>query len=647
FLALDDMPGIERISRFFGYNRIRALSVNDRDYLRPGNMPISEKLDEILCEHRLKEQVDSVYLLTSPKILGFAFNPVSFFFCFSSCKRLVAVIAEVRNTFDEKILYLLQDQSGPALYCLKTGELSKRFYVSPFNKVDGEYDFDIRVTERDAKVVISYNREGHHHFTATLTGRFTELSAENICKSFLTIAKNTVLILPRIILEAIKLHYLKKLPVQRKPLLTEDFAFDLRQPKMLEKASWKVINRYLTQFTKGRIVVELPNGERHEYGDRSLAIPAVIKVKDYSFFRDLILQHDIGLGEAYVSGKFEVDDLTLMIKHFIANIEVVNRKTPLTARLAGAVQSFRHALNRNNKSGSKRNIHAHYDLSNELFENFLDRTMTYSSGLFLSEDDDLEQAQRNKLDRIAQLAQLKKEDHVLEIGCGWGSFAIHAAENYGCKVTGITLSQNQLELARRRVRAAGLEDLVTLKLIDYRDVVGKFDKIVSVEMIEAVGHQYYPTFFKHCDRLLKPDGLMVLQAITIPDYRFKGAAKGADWIQKHIFPGSTIPSLTALSRAMEKSSCLTIESSSHFGKHYARTLREWRVNFDANEEAIRSLGYDTRFIRTWRYYLSYCEAGFDSLYTGLYHIRFTRPMNASLAVNQGLSSYSADSQKVA
>ena len=630
FLSLRDLAGIQRLSNLFGYNKNRALSIHDRDYLRPGNLTIDIKVATLLADHGVAHEVEDIFLLTSPKIFGIAFNPVSFFFCFSHSKELIAVIAEVRNTFKEKHLYFLQGKEGRAMYSMHTGEREKRFYVSPFNKVDGEYDFRIKVTEREARVTINYTREGGKHFTASLQGTFEPLSKESLRKSFMSIGMNTLLILPRIIKEAMKLHYLKKLPVQPKPLVSDDCAYDLREPRLLDRIAWKLVNKYFRQFKKGRIILELPNGELHEYGDPKGSRPATMKVHDYSVFRDLILHHDIGLGDAFVERKYSTNDLTLLLKNFVQNMDVLHTKPTLISYFTTLLRSVKHFMRRNNKLGSRKNIHAHYDLSNDLFETFLDPTMTYSSALYESEEDTLEQAQIRKLDRMAELAQLSADDHVLEIGCGWGSFAIHAASKYGCKVTGITLSQNQLELARKRVHAKGLDHLIELKLIDYRDIEGRYDKIISIEMIEAVGHQYYPTFFENCERLLKEDGIMVLQAITIPDYRFEEASKGADWIQKEIFPGSTIPSLTALSKGMEQSSRFIIENVSHVGKHYARTLREWRELFFENRERILGLGYDERFIRYWQYYLCYCEAGFDSLYTGVHHIRFTRPMNESL-----------------
>jgi cyclopropane-fatty-acyl-phospholipid synthase len=280
------------------------------------------------------------------------------------------------------------------------------------------------------------------------------------------------------------------------------------------------------------------------------------------------------------------------------------------ARAAAPLRAAAHWLRRNTRAGSRRNIAAHYDLGNDFFALFLDASMMYSCALFEDPAATLAEAQRAKLDAVCRKLALGPGDHVLEIGTGWGGFALHAASRYGCRVTTTTISRNQHELARERVRAAGLEARVTLLLEDYRDLRGRYDKLVSIEMIEAIGHQYFGEFFRRCDALLAPGGRMLLQAITIADQRYEAARDEVDFIKRYIFPGCCIPSVTALARAMTASSTLRIEHLEDIGPHYATTLARWRDNLLGNAARVRALGLPESFLRMWVFYLCYCEAGF-------------------------------------
>jgi cyclopropane-fatty-acyl-phospholipid synthase len=272
----------------------------------------------------------------------------------------------------------------------------------------------------------------------------------------------------------------------------------------------------------------------------------------------------------------------------------------------------------------------HYDLSNDFFALFLDPSMTYSSGIYSSPVTTLKEAQQAKLDRMISLAQIGPDDHVLEIGCGWGGFAIRAATTTGCRVTGITLSPSQLAEAQKRVKAAGLEKQIELKLIDYRKMSGQFDKIVSIEMLEAVGHEHFESYFSSIDRLLKKDGIVALQGITIPDHRYASYLQGVDWIQKHIFPGGEIASVSGLSTSMARSSKLTIERLDSFPLDYAQTLRDWRKIFHERIDEVRKLGFGDDFIRTWDYYFCYCEAGFNERVISVIQLQLSRPHNNKL-----------------
>jgi cyclopropane-fatty-acyl-phospholipid synthase len=286
-----------------------------------------------------------------------------------------------------------------------------------------------------------------------------------------------------------------------------------------------------------------------------------------------------------------------------------------------------HWLNRNSQAGSRRNIEAHYDLGNEMFELFLDPTMMYSCAYYPDSKASLDQAATAKLQRICEKLQLSETDHVVEIGTGWGGFAIYAATHFGCKVTTTTISKQQYEIARQRVIAAGLEDKVTLLMEDYRDLQGAYDKLVSIEMIEAVGPQYLETYFTKCSTLLKPDGIMLIQAITIQDQFYDQAIKSVDFIQRYIFPGGFIPSVTAISNAVKNATDTRLFQMEDIGPHYATTLRDWRKNFFNNIEQIKALGYSDQFIAMWEFYLCYCEGGFLERILGTSHLVFVKPDN--------------------
>ena len=396
------------------------------------------------------------------------------------------------------------------------------------------------------------------------------------------------------------------------------------KPTAFETFCLKQVDQRLRRITTGHLVVALPDGTQRDYGDRS--DPVRLVVKRYRFFAQLVLAGNIGMGETWTDGDWESDNLTGVLELFIHNIAPL-KASGLTAGIGKRLQHLlQHAQKRNTREGSRRNIHAHYDLGNDFYRTFLDNdTMLYSSALFEDANETLADAQRRKIHRLVELAAIGPAHHVLEIGCGWGGFAIETAKHTGCRVTGITISQEQFDFARERVAAEGLQDRVSIVMCDYRDMQGTFDRIVSIEMLEAVGHAYYGAFFAACDRLLAPGGRVVLQVITIPDQRYDGYRRNPDWIQKHIFPGGMLPSLTELSRAMTRDSALTVEHLDNIGVQYGETLRRWRAAFTAQSDALISMGYDATFQRKWIYYLCYCEAGFQTRFTNNLHLVLARP----------------------
>jgi cyclopropane-fatty-acyl-phospholipid synthase len=337
---------------------------------------------------------------------------------------------------------------------------------------------------------------------------------------------------------------------------------------------------------------------------------ATLTVNDPALYRAMALNGSVGAAEAFMDGAWECSDLTALVRMLVRNRDLLDRMESGFARLGGALLRAWHARRRNSRGGSRRNIADHYDLGNDLFRLFLDESMMYSSGIHRSADEPLEAAQFRKLDRICRKLALTPADHLVEIGTGWGGMALHAARHYGCKVTTTTISKEQHALAVERIAAAGLSDRVTVLLEDYRDLKGRYDKLVSIEMIEAIGHQFLDTYFGKVSSLLAPHGLGLIQAITIEDHRYERALRNVDFIQRYIFPGSFIPSVAAMTGAMARATDLKLFHLEDIGPSYAVTLRQWRERFDARLDEVRALGYPERFVRMWHFYLAYCEGGF-------------------------------------
>ena len=382
--------------------------------------------------------------------------------------------------------------------------------------------------------------------------------------------------------------------------------------------------RQLGQLKNGHLVV-IENGERLMFGDSSAGLVGEVQIHDTSVWGMIASNGSIGAGEAFIHGYWSSPDLTKVIRVLVSNMDVLDAMEGGLARLGRPLIRGLHWVNRNTRKGSQKNIAAHYDLGNEMFEQFLDPTMMYSAAQFLTADDTLEQAQLNKLQRICQKLDLKPEDHLLEIGTGWGSMALYAAQHYGCKVTTTTLSKEQFDYTKNRVVALGLQDQVTLLLEDYRDLTGQYDKLVSIEMIEAVGHHFLPSYFKQCSQLLKPHGLMLLQAITIREQRYEQAKSSVDFIQRYIFPGGALPSVQKMLEIVGKDTDMNMMHMEDFGLHYAKTLRLWHENFRRAHGRLTELGYDEYFLRMWEFYLCYCEGGFLERSIGTAQLLLAKP----------------------
>lgn len=387
-------------------------------------------------------------------------------------------------------------------------------------------------------------------------------------------------------------------------------------------------------------VSELPIGTIILHDELDVETPVVntdaiiISVNDMRFYIDVMLAGSNGAASAYRDGFWSCNNLTGLFQLMVRNLDTLDKLEGGFASIGNWWLKRRHKSRSNTRNGSRQNIHAHYDLGNEFFELMLDPTMTYSSGYFLSEESNMEEASIEKLDRICRKLNLQINDHVVEIGTGWGSFAIHAASHYGCRVTTTTISKEQFKFASERIRKLGLRDKIDIRLSDYRDLRGKYDKLVSIEMIEAVGHDFLPAYFSACSNLLKENGQACIQAITMPDHRYDQYLKNSDFIQQFIFPGSCVPSITAIQNAITKGSDLRISQLEDFGQHYARTLDQWRRTFISEFEAVENMAYSEDFNRLWEYYLCYCEAGFLERYTGVIQFVLDKPGSGRKAIKK-------------
>lgn len=614
---VDLLPSTSQTTALFSVDAFNLLSLRTLDFLHYGTGTLREKVENQLARHEITIVPDRIELITGLRMLGYAFTPVSFFLCYDNSNYLYAVLAFVNNTFAESHVYVLsggeeiEKEVRGVRHSYRRFTCQKDFHVSPFFGMDWQYEFLIRSDSEGVDIWVNMNRGGKTEFYSEMWGHTVRFDDRSITKTLVVYPLSAVLNLPRIMIQAAKLK-LKGLPVFTRPEPISDDTVRRRKPTVLQRLCMAGCDRILSGIPNGKLTVTLPGGLTHEYGSPTSGLKADIVIKDLSFFSDILFHGDIGFGDSFVRGAWATSDLSQLLKLASVNSEIMTSRYANAHILSRPFRLLKKFLRRNSKRGSRKNIGAHYDLGNDFYKLMLDETMAYSSAIFERGDETLTVAQHRKIDRLLDGLNLTPKSHLLEIGTGWGELAKRAAERFGCRVTSVTISKEQFEYSRERIARSGLDSLVTIEFRDYRDLSGEYDAIVSVEMIEAVGREYLNGFIVKCSQLMKRGGRFALQAITIADDKYDEYCRSEDWIQRRIFPGGHLPSLAHLQTIFKERTALEVIDIHHIGQSYMRTLQLWRESFFKNLDAVRKLGFDDRFIRTWQYYLCYCEVGFDT-----------------------------------
>jgi cyclopropane-fatty-acyl-phospholipid synthase len=610
----------------FGYNRFDVCSIYDDDYLGKGKGTILDKVKELTQKKTGITDIGKVYLVTNPRYLGYVFNPVSFFWVYSSAGKLLAFIADVNNTFGDTHAYFVGIEKEVPVRFEQVFRQKKSFHVSPFFGIEGDYCFQFADILEEFAVRIAIKREEEKDFVAEVFGASSQIDRFSLLRELFVRPLTGIITFPRIVWQALRLKFQRKLAWNARPIPESMDTHTIRGAKLLERLALKIICKQLIKIKEGQITIIYPDNTSDHYGDLSSPLKATLYVKHYRLFTKILYGGDVAAGESYIAGDWKSDNLPALLQIFSLNRDSLQLRNPAGIAFSNVFSRLAHIFRSNTKSGSKKNIAAHYDLGNEMFKEFLDPTMTYSAALFDGESENLEEAQIRKLDRIIELANIKNGDNVLEIGCGWGSFAVRAAEKFGCRVTCLTLSTEQAAYARELVIKKDLTSKIEIKLIDYRDFSEdtnnweKFDAVVSIEMIEAVGREYLPAYFKAIEKLMKSSAKTVIQAITLDNKRLDFYEKGCDFIQRYIFPGCYVPSIEVLKSVLESNTKLSWHSAMPFGINYAKTLKIWRACFLKNLKKK----LPKSFIASWDYYFSYCEAGFRSGQLDCYKIVITK-----------------------
>lgn len=601
-----------------GYNQRRLWSIYDADYLDPTADTLDAKLNKHMQSMQFQQPVTHIQLLTMPRYLGRPFKPISLYLLYHT-DTLVGLMAEVTNTYKESYLYQCdkRHQIGPNQF-----KIEKPFHVSPFLNETGHYHFTIANTASRLLVTIDYYQANQKVLTATFGGTPQPLSRYQLLKTAITHPLTNALVLPRIFKHAIILYYKKKLHANVKPIgqnLIRTMPLSLSHRRI-----WSILSNRLKQLKHGCLTLTLPDGSQEEFGDPASSLQAQITINNTWFFSTLARKGEIGFAQAYIRGYWHSSSVANLLKVILINCSLIQSmgNGSWWYRLYLKFATRKQALNTVDQS--KSNIQDHYDISNDFYALFLDETKLYSSALFDNESESLSTAQQRKLRALVEPMNLSPTDHVLEIGSGWGGMALYIAKTVGCRVTTITLSQEQYNWTQQRIHDEGLQDLISIQLQDYRTLSGHYDHIVSIEMIEAVGHQFLPDYFKQLNRLVKPGGRVILQAITYPNHDYKRYKTSMDFIKHSIFPGGHLPSLETITSLTRQLTHLRLVTATNIASSYAITLKKWAENLQGNEAAAQKLGFSSDFLRRWHYYFAYCEAAFSSDYLGVYQLQFKR-----------------------
>lgn len=615
----------QSFSPVFSVNKFNLFNLKNKDYLIESSKPIREKFDELMTRYQIKSNYDELRLLTTPRLLRQQFNPVSFYYAYQKGE-LTLIVAEVTNTFKEKHLYCLETKNavrrGPAYYF----EKPKNFYVSPFSNDSGHFEFYLSDIKDDLDITISHIENDERKIVATLKGKKQPLNTANLLKLSFTYPLTAAKTMPRILWQAAKIHFLKNHKARKKPIPTDKMTVKKEKGSLMKNLLLKQFQKAFKAI-KGSLLINYPNGESIQYGETTVP-QLTLDIHSYDFFKKVLRAGDIGLADAYMDGDWSCNNLTALYELFVQNQDELEQSSNGSA-IAMFLYKWQHKLRRNCLKNSRKNIQAHYDLGNDFYSLFLDKTMKYSCAYFESPNDSLQQAQENKIQKIINKLQLEPHHHVLEIGSGWGSQAIEIAKQFGCQVTSITLSEEQHRFATQRVKEEGLEKLVDIQLKDYRHLHQQYDRIVSIEMIEAVGHEFLETYVKSLDHNLKDDGIAVIQGITISDQHYQNYLKRSDFIQHYIFPGGHLPSLTEITKLLTQHSSLMVDHVENIGQHYALTLNRWNTEFQANKDEVIEV-YGERFYKLWQLYFAYCEAGFSQRYIHTLQLVLTKAKNSYL-----------------
>jgi cyclopropane fatty-acyl-phospholipid synthase-like methyltransferase/DUF1365 family protein len=618
YIDLDDLPSLPWWLRAFA-----RFDARDHFTGRPGQS-LRDRVHAYLADHDAALPGGRITALLQARVLGYVFNPISVFWCHDSEGVLRQVIVEVHNTYGQRHVYLLPPANTPVL-------VSKKLYVSPFNPVSGNYQVLAPCPDREVDVVVSLHGDGQPAFVATLRGTRRPATARHVVRMQILSPLAPLMVALRIRIQGIAL-WLHRLPVVPRIDTTSESGRAAIDPELWpavakvpagpRAAASAVIAKRLLRRVAARLPLRFAYPDGTVAGAGDAASPTLVINQPERLARRIGRHGLIGFGESYMAGEWESDDLTEVLTVLATDVE--NLVPSVLQRLRPIVVASQPDSSRPSREQALRNVAAHYDLSNDLFEEFLDETMTYSSAMFAklpASWPDLATAQRRKIDRLLDAARVGPGTRLLEIGTGWGELAIRAGRR-GAHVRSVTLSERQEWRASQRVAAAGLSNRVQIELRDYRDVGGNYDAVISVEMIEAIGFRAWPNYFRILERLLTPNGRLVIQAITMPHDRMMATRNTHTWIQKYIFPGGLIPSAKAILDITESQTGLRPVDTFSLREDYAETLRLWRERFMQRRKTLLHIGFDEVFARMWELYLAHAEAGFRSGYLDVYQWAF-------------------------